>query len=397
MNDMHALTLAAILLKSSVSCNDLGVRDEVEFARASSSRSAAPYRGIRLFTISFLLLVLTLWPDFVEVKPSLFRWLGASCGLVVFGAFYVRVVSCSIPRSGRLRTPWALAGVVVSGFALLVVLPSNWIYYLPFFVLTCLVITHGPYAGILSGAGLVLVMVCVGLVLKLSPMRLVVLATQLSVFTLTLTGIHQVIEFAVTQWETQKISVRLATEGVRQRLSRDLHDLVGRDLAALVMRAEVVAQSGSEGSAQEELRRIAALARTTLNNTLAVVEEMRAPDVAAELEEARELLGWAGIDLTVFGSPAQAHQSAAFAWFLREAVTNVVKHSGARNCRVIFGADRLTVEDDGRPTWPVVPGAGLTGLRERLEQAGAELHVARSQEGGVRVIARPAKGRRLHA
>ncbi len=371
-------------------------RAAAERSRTGAAPSAALYRGIRLFTIAFLLLVLTLPPEFLRDRPGPWKCAVAGCGLAVFMASYTRVVCRSIPRSERLHTPWALLGVVVSGLALLAVLPESWIYYLPFYVLTCLVITQGPWLGLVSAGGFVLVMVCAGLLRGLAPMRLAILVTQLAVFAVTLSGIHQVIEFAITRWETQKASERLAGERERRRLSRDLHDLVGRDLVALIMRAEVAAQHDPETSTGEELRRIAALARTALNNTLAVVEEMRSPDIVTELEEARELLGWAGIDLAVFGRPVRAHQRAPFAWFLREAVTNVAKHSGARTCRVIFGARRLTVEDDGRPKEPLVPGAGLTGLRERLEQAGAELVVSRSREGGVRVTARFVEGGRPH-
>ncbi|MFF4777052.1 sensor histidine kinase [Microtetraspora fusca] len=354
------------------------------------------YRGMRLFTVAFLLLVVTLWPDFAAENPGLSRCLAAGCGLVAFGASYVRVVVRSIPRSGRIHVPWAMSIHIISGFALLAVLPPNWIYYLPFYVLTCIVITQGPYAALLSAAGLVLVMVFVGFTRGLPPSRLGMLAIQLGVFTLTLTGIHRVADFAGAQWETRKLSERLATERERRRLSRDLHDLVGRDLVALAMHAELVARSDSGRGAEEELRQIAALARTTLDNTRAVVEEMREPDVLAELDEARELLTWAGIELSVSGDPAEAHRQAPFAWFLREAVTNVVKHSGARNCRVIFGPDRVTVEDDGRPERPVVPGAGLTGLRERLEQADAELLLERSHDGLLRITARLAKGGPAH-
>ncbi|GGO06685.1 two-component sensor histidine kinase [Microbispora rosea subsp. aerata] len=363
-----------------------------ERPRAGNAPSATLYRGIRLFTIAFLLLVLTLFPDFLQSRPGLWEWVGAGCGLAVFITSYIRVVCGSIPRSERLHTPWALTATIVSGLALLAVLPENWIYYLPFYVLTCLVITQAPWLGLLSAGGFVLVIVCAGLLRGQAPMRLTMLATQLVVFSVTLSGIHQVIEFTITRWETQKASERLAGERERRRLSRDLHDLVGRDLVALVMRAEVAARHAPGTPAGEEMSRIAALARTALNNTLAVVEEMRAPDVTTELEEARELLGWAGIDLAVFGRPGKTHQCAPFAWFLREAVTNVAKHSGAQTCRVIFGPGRLTVEDDGRPKGPVVPGAGLTGLRERLEQAGAELVVSRSREGGVRVTARLVEG-----
>ncbi|ETK35245.1 hypothetical protein MPTA5024_15175 [Microbispora sp. ATCC PTA-5024] len=333
-----------------------------------------------------------MFPEFLHGGPGPLTWAAAGCGLAVFAGAYVRVVCCSIPRSGRPHTPWALLCVVASGLALLTVLPEGWIYYLPFYVLTCLVITQSPWAALLSAAGFVFITMCAGLVLGVAPVRLGMLATQLAVFTVTLTGIHQVIDFAITRWETQKASERMAGERERRRLSRDLHDLVGRDLVALIMRAEVAARAGTGAAAGEELHRIAALARTALNNTLAVVEEMRAPDIATELEEARELLAWAGVALAVFGRPGPVHQRAPFAWFLREAVTNVVKHSGAQTCRVVFAADRLTVEDDGRPRGPVVPGAGLTGLRERLELAGAELIVARSGEGGVKVTARLVEG-----
>ncbi len=391
-------SLTAILPKGSFPCNHRIVGHEVQPDPAINSLSSYLYRRIRLATSAFLLLILMLWPDFVSRRPDLPQSLIAVGGLVVFCVSYVRVVFRSIPPSGRLSTPWALAGVAVSGLALIPELPDVWIYYFPFYLTTCLVITRRSYATLLSGTGvLLLVVTAIGIARGLTPLRLGVLATQLAVFSLTLTGIHRVLEFIITQWRTQKAAERLATERERRRLARDLHDVVGRNLVALAMRTEVVAQREPHDGMKEELHHLAALARTTLNSTLAVVEEMRAPDIAAELGEARELLGWAGIDLTVSGDRAEAHRRAPFAWFVREAVTNVVKHSQARTCRVIFGPGRLTVEDDGRPAWPIVPGAGLTGMRERLEQAGGELRIERSEEGGIRVIASLAEEGWSHA
>jgi two-component system, NarL family, sensor histidine kinase DesK len=71
-----------------------------------------------------------------------------------------------------------------------------------------------------------------------------------------------------------------------------------------------------------------------------------------------------------------------FAWALREGVTNVVRHSGARWCGVRLSADSVEVRDDGRGSAGASSGTGLAGLRDRAAAVGAVVHTGRAPEGG---------------
>jgi two-component system sensor histidine kinase DesK len=100
---------------------------------------------------------------------------------------------------------------------------------------------------------------------------------------------------------------------------------------------------------------------------------------AEELENARGTLADAGVDVTVrrVAGDLPTDVDAAFAWVVREATTNVVKHSGARTCRIMVEngvAWSLTVRDDGRGrVGGGADGFGLLGLRERLAALGGVL------------------------
>jgi len=74
-----------------------------------------------------------------------------------------------------------------------------------------------------------------------------------------------------------------------------------------------------------------------------------------------------------------------FGWVLREGVTNVVRHSGAVQCRVRLTASTVLVEDDGVGPGPGIPGTGLAGIRERAATAGGTVSIGASDLGGFRL------------
>jgi len=125
------------------------------------------------------------------------------------------------------------------------------------------------------------------------------------------------------------------------------------------------------------------------------VTAYRRPTLQEELREGGRLLEAAGIrglvDCTLESPPAEVE--AALAWAVREAVTNVVRHSRASRCcidaRRVPGAARVEVTDNGRGASEASEGNGLSGLRERLANLGGELRVRSGSEGTVLTVSVP--------
>ena len=118
----------------------------------------------------------------------------------------------------------------------------------------------------------------------------------------------------------------------------------------------------------------------------------RQPSLSGELARAREALAAAGIhaDLPNSTDEVPSDLRELFAWTIREGVTNVIRHSGARRCRVRLSASAVEVADDGRGADDSVPGNGLVGLRERAAEAGATVVTEALDPGfALRVVVRP--------
>lgn len=183
--------------------------------------------------------------------------------------------------------------------------------------------------------------------------------------------------------------------GERLRISRDLHDTLGHHLTALSLSLEV-ASHVTEGKAAEHVGQARALARLLLAEVRDVVGRMR-EEGGIDLRRALTALA-SGVpepavhlalpdDLHV-REPEQAH---AVLRCVQEVVTNAVRHAEARNLwiEVVQGPDGLEVKarDDGRGSARFAPGLGLTGMRERIEEAGGRLEIATE----------PGRGFSLHA
>ena len=192
---------------------------------------------------------------------------------------------------------------------------------------------------------------------------------------------------------------RLATLGERERIARDLHDLLGHTLTGIVVRAQLIRRVAEADPARAvaEAADVERLARDALTEVRATVSGWRHHALDTEIDHARDVLAAAGVELLahvdtkVSMSPAV---EAALALAVREAVTNVVRHAGARACRIEILSDgddvRLTVADDGRGgSGP--DGSGLSGMRERITALGGR--VDRRSEGGTTLAATvPAQG-----
>jgi len=188
---------------------------------------------------------------------------------------------------------------------------------------------------------------------------------------------------------------RQAVAGERLRVARDTHDLLGLGLSAIAMKADLICKligrdNARAGAEIAELARICATARADMR---LVAGEARDLPLDAELAAARDVLASAGIDVrTRISADPSPEAAAGLVPVVREAVTNILKHSSASYCVLEMTADtgllRLLVSNDGSDNAdgaPLAaadrPGDGLRNLAGRLETAAG--HLAIRREGGT--------------
>ncbi len=185
----------------------------------------------------------------------------------------------------------------------------------------------------------------------------------------------------------------LASTAERERISRDLHDLLGHTLTLVAVKAELAARlvSRDPEAAEREMQAVAATAREALSEVRTAVVGMRGASLALELDKARQALAAAGVEasvsaLTTDGNPGQ---EAVLAMALREGVTNVIRHAGAARCDISLSPSAselvLTIADNGQGG-RLVEGSGLKGMRARLAAIGGTLDV-KSDKAGTRLVA----------
>jgi two-component system sensor histidine kinase DesK len=206
--------------------------------------------------------------------------------------------------------------------------------------------------------------------------------------------------------QARETVAKLATNEERLRLARDMHDLTGQSLSMITLKSELAAKrlaklpsSAERDAVLTELGDIGRVSRQTLHDIREAVSGYRRPTLAIEVITARNALEAAGIaleddaELTLRSGTFDPEAEAVLAWCLREAVTNVIRHSRARHCRIRLsermGEVSLEVTDDGRgfpgqgPESPEDPenlatpdgahGSGLRGVSERLSAVGGRL------------------------
>ena len=196
---------------------------------------------------------------------------------------------------------------------------------------------------------------------------------------------------------------RLAVSEERLRFSRDLHDILGHSLTAITVKAALASKLMAVDTerAAAEIADVERLAREALADVRSTVSGYRGITLVGELARARQTLAAAGIDaqLPTAVDAVPGSRRELFGWVVREGVTNVVRHSGARRCAVEVDRDSVSVADDGPGTAgrdgdcpPAVPGSGLAGLRERVLAAGGRLEAGPRPDGGFRLTAQVPPG-----
>ncbi|MEU7040343.1 sensor histidine kinase [Streptomyces varsoviensis] len=207
-----------------------------------------------------------------------------------------------------------------------------------------------------------------------------------------MTGVRQMVRTTKALREARATVAHLAANEERLRLARDLHDLLGHSLSLITLKSELAGRmlpDSPEGAAQQ-VADIERVSRQALVDVREAVSGFRRPTLEAEVAGARTALAAAGVNGDLSRVPTShpdlpPDEEGALAWALREAVTNVVRHSGARSCAVTLeerGDElRLTVADDGQGPGGAY-GNGLTGLSERLQLADGRLETGPGERGG---------------
>ncbi|MDQ0600641.1 two-component system sensor histidine kinase DesK [Streptomyces canus] len=195
--------------------------------------------------------------------------------------------------------------------------------------------------------------------------------------------------------EARESRARLAVAEERLRFGRDLHDVMGRNLAVIALKSELAVQLARRGrpEAEEQMVEVQRIAQESQREVRDVVRGYREADLGVELTGAQGVLEAAGIRCEVSGEAAglPVDVQSALGWVVREATTNVLRHGDAGRCAVDVRVTRecvvLKVENDGvaAPSGP--GGSGLAGLRERLAAVDGTLEAGPVGDGVFRVVA----------
>lgn len=196
---------------------------------------------------------------------------------------------------------------------------------------------------------------------------------------------------------------RLAVAEERLRFARDLHDLLGHGLTVISVKAELaerMLERGDPAAAGRHVADIRDVARNALSEVREAVSDYRRPTLASELSGARMALQAAGIEARLEGTdvPLAPEVEAVLAWAVREGTTNVIRHSGARSCRIevspgLAAVSAEVVDDGSRPARVDGAGSGIAGLRERAEQLAGRLEAGPAPDGGFRLwVSLPVRG-----
>lgn len=178
----------------------------------------------------------------------------------------------------------------------------------------------------------------------------------------------------------------------RQRIARDLHDTLGQKLSLIGLKSDLAGKLiyKNTDKAENEIRDIRTTASTALKEVRELVSDMRSKKLSEELTRVQQLLQAAEITLTLQGEssipPLPPITENVVSMCLKEAATNVVKHSFAKTCKIIFATEEdiftIQIQDDGigiPGEGKELPGSGLHGMEERIGFVNGQLTVENTQ------------------
>ncbi|MDP9049713.1 MAG: sensor histidine kinase [Acidobacteriota bacterium] len=336
------------------------------------------------------------------MEPSLYLWLGTLAVFALFLVVFYMFFRCS--DQIRPARPWMIAATMALG---LISFPWNpgastfFVYasaFLPFSLASFRRIG-------IAFAGEVLLVIGEGYIFRVHHgfLHIAWPNTVMAIFLMCIVGGGNVF-FAQQRRADMQLraahdeNVALAAVAERERIARDLHDVLGHTLSVIVLKAELANrliqrdQASDHQRAAAEIADVERIARTSLAEVREAIGGYRTRGLAAEIDAARKTLDAAAVMLTVDSDAAGATQltaaeETALSLALREAVTNIVRHARATTCKLrlvtVEGRRRLVVEDNGEHA-VAREGNGLRGMRERIESLGGRLSLERDH--GTRLL-----------
>ncbi|MGY1839156.1 MULTISPECIES: sensor histidine kinase [unclassified Modestobacter] len=328
-------------------------------------------------------------------RPAPARWVGA-LGLVVFTGLYLNVIG-DLGRPRGLRPD--LVGMVVVAVGLAVAYGASWAGLMIYVsaAVAAAVPQRWVWPGVLGAAG-----VCLAVLLAEGALTSLFLPPICLLTAFAIQGTRYLIQVNRELTEAREELARNAVTEERLRFARDLHDLLGHSLSLIALKSELARRLAERDPARAaaEMGDVEEAARRALAEVREAVSGYRSVNAAQALAEARSALTGAGIAVRlpdrVPALPGTVDD--ALGWVVREAATNVLRHSGARRVTVTLTEDGVTaelaVEDDGNGTAERIQvvggssGSGLAGLRERVAALGGELSAGPVDGGGWRLAVR---------
>jgi two-component system, NarL family, sensor histidine kinase DesK len=289
------------------------------------------------------------------------------------------------------REAWFyVTAMALLAFASLPFNPSGWTYA----VFACVYV---PYRGSLWASAMRIALIVLLLVLEAWsiglpwPLLVLMMAICFSASAGSLAGRMSMLKNAAQRMSQDEVR-RLAATAERERIGRDLHDLLGHTLSLITLKLELSRKlfDRDHEKARAELTEAEQIARKALAEVRAAVTGIRATDLAAELASVHLMLETSGV-VVHYEPPAQPLPPAiesVLALVVREAATNIARHARATRADIETDIDasrvQLCIQDNGRGGVNEF-GNGLGGMRERAEALGGSLQVESPREKGTRL------------
>lgn len=190
--------------------------------------------------------------------------------------------------------------------------------------------------------------------------------------------------------EARHLAAELAVAQERLRFAADLHDIQGHHLQVIALKAELAERTlaSDPAHAGAQVSEIRLIAKEAMEETRSLVAGLREVALSAELENASEVLTLSGAEceLEIAGSPTGADARRVLAFAVREATTNILRHSNASAAAIVLAPTRggfeLSITNDGvGDAQPSSGGSGISGLRERVAAIGGTVDTSVGRSG----------------
>lgn len=324
--------------------------------------------------LNLVYLVFVPLPLLIQSNSSISAWLATLLAIAVFLPIYWQHYAQK--SDAALHSALLMALI---GFALQIFQPGG--ASIVVYAMAALGLHQKPRKAILLSVALLSVMVLLSIArgyhwMNILPLTLIAFAVLMG----AIFGRREILHNAQLRVSRDEV-VRHARNAERERISRDLHDLLGHTLSVIALKSELARKliTRDVDAAAREIAEVERIARDSLMQVREAVTGMRTTEFSAELANARVTLLSAGltvhVDVAHFSlAPAQAQ---AFSLVLREAVTNILRHANAHAVEIqLRQAEQmvLSVRDDGHGA-PPIAGNGIAGMRERLRALGGDLRI----------------------